>query len=157
MICWVRGLVNKSFNTSLTTIAGSQSHYADSGVILLTPRSWESAAADCAALGERLWGPELKTSSIQSNLDYLTYEGIYRASQQYWISSDRFGARVINEAGCIEPAQHHLDLPALCTQSAPFSNSTYQDTSSKWQITVRSNNEYLTGYVQYGIFHCSLS
>lgn len=129
---------------------GPQSQCADSGVILLTPRSWESAAADCAALGERLWGPELKTSSIQSNLDYLTYEGKYHASQQYWISSDRSGVRVINGAGRVEAANHRkLELPALCTQSAPFSNSTYQDTSSKWQVTIKSNNEYLTGYVEY--------
>jgi hypothetical protein len=28
------------------------------------------AASACAALGEQLWSPELKTSSIQPNLDY---------------------------------------------------------------------------------------
>ena len=124
---------------------GPESQSADSGLILLTSRSWESAAVNCATLGEQLWRPELRTASIQPNLDYLTYEAKYSASQQYWIAPAKSGPRAIDGEGHIKAVNPHLDLPALCTQSAPFSNSTYQDTSPQWQVGVHSNNEYLTG------------
>jgi hypothetical protein len=124
---------------------GPESASADSGVILLTSRSRESAAANCAALGEQLWAPELKTASIQPNLDYLAYENKYPADQQYWIAPNTAGPRAINGKGQVLAVSPHLHLPVLCTQSAPFSNSSYQDTSPEWQVTVHSNNEYITG------------
>ena len=136
--------------TSLTyTSTGSESPSADSGVILLSPRSRIYAASACAALGEQLWSPELKTSSIQPNLDYLTSGGQFSADQQYWIASTRNTSRAIDGHGNIANTSTtlsaYLQLPVLCTQSAPFSNSTYQNTSSQWQVTVHSNNEYITG------------
>ena len=134
-------------NGSSNMIKGPQSPSADSGVILLTSRSGASAAADCATLGEQLWAPELKTASIQPNLNYLTYENQYRASQQYWIASNSRGPRAIDGEGHVTGVSPHLHLPALCTNSAPFSNISYQDTSPRWQVTVHSNNEYLTGWV----------
>jgi hypothetical protein len=142
--------LNRFSSADLAVIKGPESPSADSGLILLTSRSREAAAADCAALGEQLWEPSiiapgLKTASIQPNLDYLTYENKYRSSQQYWIAPDASRPRVIDGEGNIKVVSHRLNLPALCTQSAPFSNSTYQDTSRQWQVTVHSNNEYLTG------------
>jgi hypothetical protein len=126
---------------------GPESASADSGVILLTSRSRESAAADCTALSEQLWAPELKTASIQPNLDYLAYENEYPVDQQYWIAPSAAGPRAINGKGQVTAVSPHLHLPVLCTQTAPFSNSSYQDTSPEWQVTVHSNNEYITGYV----------
>lgn len=116
-------------------------------MILLTSRSRESAATDCTALGEQLWAPELKTASIQPNLNYLTYENEYSATQQYWIAPNAAGPRAINGKSQIAAVSPHLHLPVLCTQTAPFSNSSYQDTSPEWQVTVYSNNEYITGCV----------
>lgn len=133
--------------TGLIPIIGPQSPSAGSGLIVLTSQSRESAAANCAALGEQLWRPEWNTASIQPSLDYLTYENKYHAGQQYWISPNSADYRAIDRHGYIKIVSPHLHLPALCTQSAPFSNSTYQDTSRQWQVTVHSNNEYLTGYV----------
>jgi hypothetical protein len=137
--------LNRSYSADLAVIKGPESPSGDSGLIVLTSRSREAAAADCAALGEQLWEPGLKTASIQPNLDYLTYENKYRSSQQYWIAPDASRPRVIDGEGNIKVVSHRLNLPALCTQSAPFSNSTYQDTSRQWQVTLHSNNEYLTG------------
>lgn len=129
----------------IISVKGPQSPFADSGLILLTSRSHGSADAGCAALGEQLWGPELNTASIQPNLDYLAYENKYPRNQQYWIAPDKAGPRAIDGSGQISGVKPYLNLPALCTQSAPFSNSTFQDTSPKWQVAVHSNNEYITG------------
>ncbi|KAH6672076.1 cholinesterase [Halenospora varia] len=128
-------------------ILGPQSPAANSGVILLTPRSQVSADAACKALGEKLW--DVSGASIQSNLDYLTLEGKYDADQLYWISSSGTTARAIDGKGQISDTRTfspHSRLPALCTQSAPFSDSSAQNSSEKWQVTVHSNNEYITGF-----------
>ncbi|KAF4628794.1 hypothetical protein G7Y89_g9357 [Cudoniella acicularis] len=130
-------------------ILGPQSPSADSGVILLSPRSQVSADSACKVLGETLWAPELQTASIQSNLDYLTFEGKYSADQQYWIASNATAIRAIDGKGHISDYTTFspgLRLPALCTQSAPFSNISVQDDSQRWQVTVHSNNEYITGF-----------
>lgn len=126
---------------------GPGSTNANSAVLLLTSRSQKSAVEGCAALGETLWSPELKTASIQPNLDYLAFEGCAE-DQQYWIASTQSSARTIDGKGHISNVKDSsANLPVLCTQSAPFSNSTFQDPSARWQVSVHSNNEYLTGYV----------
>ncbi|TVY89163.1 Bile salt-activated lipase [Lachnellula willkommii] len=124
-------------------ILGPQSPSADSGVILLTPRSQVSASAACTELGETLWIPESKTANIQINLDYLTFRGNSR-NQKYWIAPSETAARTIDGEGQISEAidSGNLHLPALCTQSAPFSNITTQDNSTRWQVKVHSNNEF---------------
>lgn len=91
---------------------------------------------------------DVSGASIQSNLDYLTLEGKYDADQLYWISSSGTTARAIDGKGQISDTRTfspHSRLPALCTQSAPFSDSSGQNSSEKWQVTVHSNNEYITG------------
>ena len=101
-------------------------------------------------MGEQLWSPELNTSSIQPNLDYLTFQGKYAGDQQYWIASSTNSSRAIDGHGDIANTSttlsSHAQLPALCTHSAPFSNSTYQNTTSQLKVTIHSNNEYITGY-----------
>lgn len=132
---------------------GATSPTADSGILILDSRSHDSAASNCAALGEQLWSPAFTKSSIQPNLDYLTYEGKYPADQLYWIASNGAQTQAISGTGVISNVSSHLHLPVLCTQSAPFSNSSYvgqdeihtQDTSERWRVTVHSNNEYITG------------
>ncbi|KAK2629552.1 hypothetical protein QTJ16_000372 [Diplocarpon rosae] len=130
---------------------GPHSPSAGSGVIVITPRSEASAASACAALGEQLWSPELSNASIQVNLDYLAYQGKYSPDQEYWIAPSGSDRRTIDGKGEIAKNttatfNSHARLPALCTQSAPYSNSTHDDTSLKWQVTVHSNGEYITGF-----------
>ncbi|KAI9050625.1 hypothetical protein LZ554_005784 [Drepanopeziza brunnea f. sp. 'monogermtubi'] len=127
-------------------LSGAQSPTADSGVILLTPRSQVSAASACEALGEQLWSPELSISGIQGNLEYLAYQEKYSDDQLYWIASNGSEARAVTGNGQLAVASPDSLLPALCTQSAPFSDISSQDTSSRWQVTVHANNEYITGF-----------
>ncbi|KAE8445400.1 hypothetical protein EG329_013413 [Mollisiaceae sp. DMI_Dod_QoI] len=130
-------------------ILGPQSPSADSGVILLTARSRESAADACTALGEQLWSPGTDTTSIQPNLDYLAYTSNSSTNQLYWIAPSNNNPRAIDSQGNIvdnSTLNPHSRLPAFCTQSAPFSNSSFQDNSARWQVTVHSNNEYITGF-----------
>src|SRR3954466_7926769 len=104
---------------------GSQSSSADSSLILLTPRSQVSAAKACAELGETLWTPESKTASIQTNLDYLSFQGKYTDDQLYWIAPTTTAKRAIDGKGRIANSttfSPHSQLPAFCTQSAPFSD-----------------------------------
>ncbi|KAH8809183.1 Alpha/Beta hydrolase protein [Xylogone sp. PMI_703] len=127
-------------------LLGSQSPNADSGIILLSERSRGEAASDCTALGEELWAPELGVSSIPENLGYLVYQGKYDSEQQFWVAPAGSQPRAINIEGVVSDVSPHLHLPALCTQTAPFSNHSFQDNSPQWRVTVHSNNEYITGF-----------
>ncbi|CZR68152.1 probable cholinesterase [Phialocephala subalpina] len=130
-------------------ILGPQSPSAGSAIILLDSRSRESAADVCAALGEQLWSPQTETTSIQANLDYLAYASNYSANQQYWIAPSNTTPRAIDGRGHIwdnSTLSPHSRLPAFCTQSAPFSDSSTQNASAQWQVTVHSNKEYITGF-----------
>lgn len=93
-------------------------------------------------LGELLWNG--KISKIQPNLDYLAYEGKYLVDQLYWIGPSNT-TRAINGRGQVVVLSGDSILPVLCTSTAPFSNSTWQDTSERWQTVVKSNNESYTG------------
>ncbi len=102
----------------------------------------------CQALGEQLWAPELQTASIQPNLDYLVYQKKAQASSLFWIASQasKNDSRAIDASGRVSVTDARLELAALCTQSAPYSNATAADTGAKWQVSVSSNNETLTGF-----------
>ena len=106
--------------TSLThTSTGSKSPSTNFGVIILYPRSRLSAASACAALGAQLRPPELKTSSIQPNLDYLTTEEKLSADQQYCILPPETPQRAIDRHGNIANIIHTLvitsSLHTICT------------------------------------------
>jgi hypothetical protein len=116
-------------------------------VLLLDHLTARDAIAGCETLREQLYSP-LPNVDIQPSLNYLSYEGKYADTQKYWIASNVSRAKTINGKGDISfVVPGSQKLPALCTQSAPFSNSTYQDTNSRWQLTVKPNNEFLTGWV----------
>lgn len=127
-------------------LEGESSALSSSGVILLGHRSYEDAVSGCNALGEQLWSPELETASIQSDLDYLVYEGKVDNSSLFWIASLDGKTRAVGVSGDVVVVDPENDLSVLCTQSAPFSNTTWQDPDQRWQVTVHSNNEYYTGF-----------
>jgi hypothetical protein len=117
-------------------------------MLLLDSRSLPNAAANCAALGEKLWGSDVNASLVQKNLDYIVYTGKYKPGQMFWIAPDSVeNPRTIDTWGVVSVVSRHLHLPALCTNSAPYSSKTAQNSSSPWQVTVHSNNEYITGFV----------
>ncbi|KAI1745734.1 Alpha/Beta hydrolase protein [Xylaria scruposa] len=141
----------ESLNSSITTLIindlqGTNSLYANSGLIVLGPRSPASASKSCQELGERLWSPELGISNIQMSLGYLEYMEEYKELQRFWIKPENSIARAIDITGRVSSISEALELPILCTHSAPFSNETFQDKSEKWQVEVRSNNDYITGF-----------
>lgn len=114
-------------------------------MILLSSRSYADAVSGCHALSEELWSPGQDPARIQRNLDYLVYEGEAGANTQFWIASHDNHTRALSVSGSVSTAQPGLELPALCSQSAPFTNISHTDTSRKWQVSVRSNDEELVG------------
>ncbi len=117
-------------------------------MILLGRRCYEDAVSGCQALGGQLWSPELKPASIQANLDYLVYQKKAEASSQFWVAPQggRNDSQIIDVLGHVTLASSSQQFPALCTQSAPYSNATSADTSERWQVRVGANNETLTGF-----------
>lgn len=99
------------------------------------------AAKECAALSESLWTPPAEKSD-QEFLNYLAFEG---KRGPYWIADGRSSCGEVtgNGISVIEHCQPFL--PALCTQSAPLSNMTYQDNSTEWQTTVMTGEQEITG------------
>ncbi len=92
-------------------------------------------------MGEQLWTP-LSNANTQPILNHLSYEGKYEDMQKYWIASNALPGSIINGKGVVSFSVTASEtLPVLC------SNSTNQDTSSRWQVTVYSNNETLIGRV----------
>ncbi|KAJ6044301.1 uncharacterized protein N7446_002496 [Penicillium canescens] len=122
----------------------TESPLASSGVLILDARPWNEATESCQKLGESLWGAYSDFNGIQSNLDYLVFQGKYARSQRFWTSTRK--ASTIDANGHINTASANTRLPVLCTQSAPHSNKTFQNTNSQWQVSVHSNNEHLTGF-----------
>lgn len=112
---------------------------------MLDARSWQEATNSCQKLGESLWGSNSSYRDIQSDLDYLAFQGKYTRDQRFWTTLDHHELSTIDTTGRVNKASADEKLPVLCTQSAPFSNSTFQNTSAQWQVTVHSNDEYLTG------------
>ncbi|KAM7185015.1 Alpha/Beta hydrolase fold [Naviculisporaceae sp. PSN 640] len=143
-------------------LQGPSSPHATSGVLLLGGRhSFAEASAACQALGEQLWSPELKTASIQPNLNYYKYyqglNGSNTTGGTFWIAPSQNGlsstspviSRTINTSGSITSISNtspELRLPALCTQSAPYSTPSAQDTSASYQVSITANNQTLLGY-----------
>ncbi|KAI1467047.1 cholinesterase [Daldinia caldariorum] len=141
----------QSLNSSLTLLIdndlqGVSSPVSNSGVLLLEARSLKHARETCEAVGEQLWSLEKGTKSIQANLDYLKYSNLDLGLSKFWIASKNQSARAVDIDGHVVQENPDTKLPVLCSQSAPFSNVTFQDTGEKWQVIVKSNNESLTGY-----------
>ncbi|PVH87965.1 alpha/beta-hydrolase [Cadophora sp. DSE1049] len=127
-------------------LQGTQNPHEDSGVLLLSAFSPRDAELACKALGEQLWSPNLGTSSIQTDLNYLTYQGQYDINQNYLIAPSADVWSAITGQGKVRKISGDLKLPVLCTQTAPISNATYKDNSEKWQISVKTGNMLVTGF-----------
>ncbi|AEO68901.1 ab48a4f4-7368-4f99-88ad-3769fd736534 [Thermothielavioides terrestris] len=148
----------KSLDTSLTILTnndlqGSDSPDADSAVILTDARAFRDASQGvCAKLGEQLWRPTTKRghrrrdTAVLPFADYLKYTGTADASSKFWVSSGSSSPDAVDIAGGFHPNPGNIRIPALCTNTAPFSTQSSQDTSSKWQISLEVNNQTITGF-----------
>ncbi|KAJ5960246.1 uncharacterized protein N7479_007396 [Penicillium vulpinum] len=141
----------KSLNSDISIVIHNdlleaESPLSGSGILVLDARPWQEATESCQKLGGTLWGTESSYRDIRNGLDYLVFQGKYTRSQRFWTASDHRKLSTIDTNGRVNKASAKEKLPVLCTQSAPLSNSTFQDISAQWQVTVHSNDEYLTGF-----------
>lgn len=127
------------------SIAGASSPFSTSGVILLDPRPYSDAFDACRALGEQIWSPQLNTASIKPSLDFLAYQGKISATSRLWVAAIGNDTRALDTSGKVSGADSALQLPVLCTQTAPYSSKGVQDTSEKWRVEVEANNQTLSG------------
>ncbi|TPX09834.1 uncharacterized protein E0L32_009025 [Thyridium curvatum] len=144
-------LSTSSLNTDLTILInndlqGADSKHADSGFILLSKRTFAEAVETCEALGEQLWAPELNLGDIRPNLDYLIFQGATSESTTFWIGAKDGKARAATSRGMMATMDPDERMKALCTHSAPYSTAAVADTSEKWQLTVTSSHQDITGF-----------
>ena len=127
------------------SLSENSSPWVGSGVLLLDTMPLHRAMQSCQKIGESLWSIETGFSEIQHNLNYLAYEGQKKKNQRYWIASIHGKPSTIDARGRVKEASPDDEFPVLCTQTAPYSTADSQDTDRKWQVTVYSNNDYITG------------
>ncbi|KAK4175607.1 putative cholinesterase [Triangularia setosa] len=141
----------KKLNTGLTILTnndlqGADSPFADSTVLVTESRVSNSGFEKiCSGLGEQPWSESKKKGGrtvLQPIFDYLRYEKRASSSSRFWIS----GRKTIDIDSEIDSAKSRDEFSGLCTNQAPFSNGTFQDTSLKWQVSVDVNNQSLTGF-----------
>lgn len=126
-----------------------------SGAILVSqPSPYSAASTACALLGELPWNPEKSdfTKALNQSLIYQEYQGLAPNGQLYWISkadeSDDT-CRGINTQGSVLDLDCLSEIPTLCTQSAPVSNSSFSNSSAAWQVTQFVDQSQFTGYRDY--------
>ncbi|KAJ4360412.1 uncharacterized protein N0V89_000974 [Didymosphaeria variabile] len=107
--------------------------------------SKSKAEAGCAALQETLWDPTDHTEL--DFLRYLAYEKARDDVGQYWVQSGKdTGCRAITTSGKIRTVPCDTKLPALCSQSAPLSSTSSNNTEPRWQTHVRTGEAAVVGY-----------
>lgn len=112
--------------------AGAQS-YRTQSVLVTSPISTAAdALAVCSALGEKLWTPQ-----TDDFLPYLAYQG---TNGSFWAANGSCVSIGANGQPSTEQSCDG-DLPALCSNSAPLANSTYQDNSTYWQTTLNAPDQ----------------
>lgn len=135
-----------TLNTKLTLcLLEKESPLSDSGILVLDPRTWKEATESCLQLGATLWGSESGPETIQSGSDYLAYLGKYAPGQRFWTASKHQKPSTLSTNGQLQTSSADKRLPVLCKQTAPYSNSTFQDTSEQWRVTVESHSQRFTG------------
>ena len=119
-----------------------------------TPASFFSAIVICAGLSESLITiPSLNPSTkidLQHLLNFQIHIGALGVNSTLWISqASHAGAlrcqavKAANLAFVRTPC--NTQLPTLCTNSAPYSNSSSRDTSARWRSSVTSRGRTFTG------------
>lgn len=127
-------------------------------MLLRTPRTQASASEACAALGESLWSPskEYFNAGLNNSLSYESYAGYSRPDQLFWVasenSSSRHGCKAMDVNGACHTISCNAQLPALCTQSAPASNSTFSDTSTRFRVAQSVGEQTLVGFRDFYTF-----
>jgi len=142
-------------------LTASDASKTSAALLIRSAQAQDSAQRACAALGESLWSPSKQNynAGLNSSLSYEVYAGRYGNGQLFWVASDAPSSRhhkqectAIDVHGTCHNVQCHQNLPALCTQSAPASNSTFSDTSNRFQIAQSVGEQTLVGYRDFYTF-----
>ncbi|KAF8303271.1 alpha/beta-hydrolase [Clavulina sp. PMI_390] len=155
--------VSLLFQNSLNWTSNQIEH--PSLLLLEAPVTQAAASSACASLSEQL--VDLSSidasshSDFQDSLKYQIYLGTVSSSSYVWVATPSSGSHQSSsslctaaQAGSLKTAQVSCSqkLPALCTNSAPYSISTDSDNSAKWQISTQSQGKTFTGYRDYTSF-----
>jgi hypothetical protein len=118
-------------------------------VILTDACSYQDASQSvCAKLGEKLYKPKTDckrdTAAALPFADYLKFDGKADSSSKFWVSPDS-GSKAVDIAGRKADSASNSKFPGVCTNTAPYSTQSFQNTSSQWQISLDVNGQTLTG------------
>ncbi|WVQ97821.1 hypothetical protein IAU59_004936 [Kwoniella sp. CBS 9459] len=118
---------------------GNSSARDESVLVLSDGLSYDSACAACKSLGEMLWTP--------SQADFLPYLAHTGRDGQYWTANDCANLTSSPIPGATGHCDKQQRLPAICTNSAPYSTSIKQDNSTYWQVRLQSGETtWTTGF-----------
>jgi hypothetical protein len=115
-------------------------------------------------LSESLWSPSKQEfdGGLNSSLAYEVYAGRADENQLYWVASKTSGSHqwrrqctAMDSHGRCHTLNCNARLPALCTQTAPASNSGQEDTSAPFRIAQAVGKQVLVGYRDFYTFHFS--
>ncbi|KAK4143660.1 Alpha/Beta hydrolase protein [Dichotomopilus funicola] len=150
----------KKLDTSLTILVhndlqGTANPDADSAVILTDAGTRDDITHVCDKLGETLWSSKGNNGKGKGKgkpapasvpfADYLQYDGRASKSSKFWVSSGP-GQDAVDIAGKTVKGSAKSRFPGFCTNSAPFSNQSGQDTGKRWQVSLDVNGQTLTGF-----------
>lgn len=123
----------------------------------MEPSPYALAVKRCAALSEKLWSPSTSqfAAGLNTSLSYVAYMEDNKGRNLYWVDSSSTSSskcNAIDTHGRPTTARCDTVLPGLCTQSAPNSQAGEADISSKYQITVQSGHQNVTGFRDFHTF-----
>ncbi|KAF4571495.1 type-B carboxylesterase/lipase family protein [Pleurotus pulmonarius] len=131
------------------------------GFIVISDVAGQSAATACQSLSETpALVRSLSATASQDLLDLLRFQASSGA-QKFWIGDESNNSKALGFCQTVQVTNNGLRfaaapcssrLPAVCTQSAPFSNANSRDTSAQFQIVVNSRGKRFTGYRDFASF-----
>ena len=145
-MCWCSGASVYDFLTT-TNLLGALSNSTKAVLLLNSNMSHQAALAACNELHESLVHPDFLGSSfdLTAGLTQQINGRLKTATESYWIASTQGLCQVTDAYGTTRSVDCDEQLPVLCTQSAPFSNISYFDSSISWQTKVETGVQTITG------------
>ncbi len=140
----------------INRLAVTEANPTSAALLLRQPYNLGSATEACVTLGETLWSPAdgAFSNGLNQSLAYEVFAGRTSRCQLFWVQQASTGGKC--QAIRVDGTMHDVDclqkLPVLCSQSAPPSTKTYADTSARFQVTQKVNDQSLTGYRDFYTF-----
>jgi hypothetical protein len=127
------------------------------GILVTQSSEWYAGRISCMLLGESLWNPDTQdfNDALNTSLAYQVYQGLATENQTYWIAKANEtddNCRVIDTQGAVHNLDCTSQVPTLCTQSAPVSNSSFANSSEAWHVAHFMGDFQVTGYRDYHTF-----